>query len=242
MSDREVLKRSRILLRHSSHECFLILVGNIIGSAHGHTILFKNVHCISFESRMLGSVIFFITSGIINSKANKSIDYILLLIGQSIEDILDGFILRIFIGISVLHIATGVFVQCHSDKSIDYILLLIGQSIEDILNGFTIGIFIRTISMGNIIFVFGFIFIIHLYDIKNIRMVEFFSRINNGFIIQFIDVTIRVLNGDIIDHGTRIRASQNETDFTNDTMLNITTILTQMVGINGQRINVTMRH
>ena len=94
--------------------------------------------------------------------------------------------------------------------------------------------------MRNIIFVFGFVFIIHLYDIKNIRMVEFFSRINNGFIIQFINIPIGVLNGNIIDHSTRIRSCQNQTDLTNNTMLDVTTILTQMVCINRQGIDVSM--
>ena len=73
-------------------------------------------------------------------------------------------------------------------------------------------------------------------------MIEFLSRIDNSFIIQFIDITIRMLNGDIIDHGTRIRTSQNQTDLTNDTMLNITTILTKMVGIDRQGIDVSMGH
>ena len=71
-------------------------------------------------------------------------------------------------------------------------------------------------------------------------MVEFFTRINNCFIIQLIDVSIRVLNGDIIDHGSGIRTRQNQTDLTNNTMLDITTILTQMIGIDGKRIDVTM--
>ena len=94
--------------------------------------------------------------------------------------------------------------------------------------------------MGNIILVFWFILIIHRHDIKHIRMIEFFTRINNCFIIQLIDVSIRVLNGDIIDHGSGIRTRQNQTDLTNNTMLDITTILTQMVCINRQGINVSM--
>ena len=103
-------------------------------------LFIKNVelHYVSFfiEIGMFHSAFLILEGG-----ANNGIHGVLLLLGKSIEDVCDGFLIafvvtRFRIVVGMRHLFTLLIFESSADYSIDSILLLLGKSIEDIGNGF----------------------------------------------------------------------------------------------------------
>ena len=107
---------------------------------------------------------------------------------------------------------------------INYILLFFSQSVEHFTNGlFLSGLFSH------------FRFLLFLFWFIGMREFEFFSGINNRFLIRLF-----TMHDDRINVGPRVCSCKNQTNFTDVSMQNIVHILLKLVRINRKSIYVTM--
>ena len=130
--------------------------------------------------------------------------------------------------IILLIIVFIIFISCTStfqslaNQCINYSLLLFSQSIKDVLNGLIVGLIFDLLGIFHGFFLLNFFII-------GMRQRDVLTGIDNSFFIGFFAMT-----DDRINECTRVCTSQNETNFTNGPMNDISTVLLQLVCINGQ--------
>ena len=135
-------------------------------------------------------------------------------------------ILLIIIFIIIISL-TSAF-QSLANQCVNYSLLLFSQSIKDILNSLIVGLIFDLLGILH-----GF-FLLHFF-IVGMRQRDVLAGIDNSFFFGFLTMT-----DDGIYKCSRVCTSQNEANFTNGPMNYISTVLLQLVRINGQRRNIAM--
>ena len=174
--------------------------------------------------------------GLLQTAGTLSIGENLLHIGMGQSVALHHLILvkNIMLHIIILLIVFIVFVshtstfQSLANQCINYSLLLFSQSIKDILNGL-----IATIIFDLLGIFHGF-FLLHFFII-GMGQRNVLTGIDNSFFFGFLTMT-----DDGINECARVCSSQNETNFTNGPMNDISTVLLQLVCIDGQRRNIAV--
>ena len=136
-------------------------------------------------------------------------------------------ILLVIIFIIIIISLTSAF-QSLANQCINYSLLLFSQSVKDILNSLIVGLIFDLLGIFH-----GF-FLLHFFII-GMRQRNVLASIDNSFFFGFLTMT-----DDRINECTRVCTSQNEANFTNGPMNYISTVLLQLVCINGQRRNIAM--
>ena len=130
-------------------------------------------------------------------------------------------ILLVIIFIIIIISLTSAF-QSLANQCINYSLLLFSQSIKDIFNGLIVGLIFDLLGILH-----GF-FLLHFFII-GMRQRNVLAGIDNSFFFGFLTMT-----DDGINECARVCTSQNEANFTNGPMNYISTVLLQLVCINGQ--------
>ena len=133
----------------------------------------------------------------------------------------------IFIIIIIIISLTSAF-QSLANQCINYSLLLFSQSVKDILNGLIVGLIFDLLGIFH-----GF-FLLHFFII-GMRQINVLTSIDNSFFFGFLTMT-----DDGINECARVCTSQNEANFTNGPMNYISTVLLQLVCIDGQCRNIAM--
>ena len=131
-----------------------------------------------------------------------------------------GFLLIIFRFILIFS-----FFERFFNKSPENFLLLLGHVINNIPNS-TLFLFFRHIGLFLHIFFF-------------ICMLEFYLDRHTSINLSF-KFSIISMSHDIIDIGSRISSSKDQTNFSNITMNNIRSVLTKLIGPNRQMFNIAM--
>ena len=137
-------------------------------------------------------------------------------------------ILLIIFIIFIIFISLASAFQSLANQCINYSLLLFSQSIKDILNSLIVGLIFDLLGILH-----GF-FLLHFFII-GMRQRNVLASIDNSFFFGFLTMT-----DDGIYECSRVCTSQNEANFTNGPMNYISTVLLQLVCINGQRRNIAM--
>ena len=137
-------------------------------------------------------------------------------------------IIILLIIIFIIFVSRASTFQSLANQCINYSLLLFSQSVKDILNGLIAGLIFDLLGILH-----GF-FLLHFFII-GMRQRNVLAGIDNSFFFGFLTMT-----DDGIDECARVCTSQNETNFTNGPMNYISTVLLQLVRINGQRRNIAM--
>ena len=133
----------------------------------------------------------------------------------------------IFIIIIIIISLTSAF-QSLANQCINYSLLLFSQSVKDVLNGLIVGLIFDLLGIFH-----GF-FLLHFFII-GMRQRNVLTGIDNSFFFGFLTMT-----DDGINECARVCTSQNEANFTNGPMNDISTVLLQLVRIDGQCRNIAM--
>ena len=170
--------------------------------------------------------------GIFNSSKHFAVHKFSLIVGfvGSIKCIVFHFFILLCISIFFVF-------KRHTDHGVDNFLLFFAQSIEHVLNSFFIVTFI---SMFNLDF-FLFFFIRHVFALLIIvgmfNIFDFGSNVESFTCIKYISVTVCVVtmrNINIHDSSTGISSRQNQTNFSNQTMNDISSSLFKLISINRQ--------
>ena len=200
----------------------------------------RGIHGLSFREQSIDLVdaISCVVSqeGLLQTASTLSIGENLLHIGMRQSITIHHIVLvkNIVLHIIILLIVFIVFVshtsafQSLANQCINYSLLLFSQSIKDILNGLIVGLIFDLLGIFH-----GF-FLLHFFII-GMRQRDVLAGIDNSFFFGFLTMT-----DDRINECTRVCTSQNEANFTNGPMNYISTVLLQLVRINGQRRNIAM--
>ena len=135
-------------------------------------------------------------------------------------------ILLIIVFIIIINL-TSAF-QSLANQCINYSLLLFSQSVKDVLNGLIVGLIFDLLGIFHRFFLLNFFII-------GMRQRDVLTGIDNSFFIGFFAMT-----DDGINECARVCTSQNEANFTNGPMNDISTVLLQLVRIDGQCRNIAM--
>ena len=133
--------------------------------------------------------------------------------------------------IFIIFISLASAFQSLANQCINYSLLLFSQSIKDIFNSL---ITFRLIRLFHLLGIFHGVILLHFFII-GMRQRDVLASIDNSFFFGFLTMT-----DDGINECARVCTSQNEANFTNGPMNYISTVLLQLVCIDGQCRNIAM--